>query len=149
MKKYASTIEFLSRYVEACKRFDYLTNKRAEKMQGAIYKGPRIDGTGPGKSYTRKDRIAEALASVEMIDNAIAEAVTVMCEVLTEIENVIENSGLDYNEMLILQWRYINGAPWEEISKHTGFSISHCFLLHDKALKTLLENENEKKEENE
>ena len=116
-------------------------------MQGAIYKGPCIDGTSPGKSYTRKDRIASALASVEMIDNAIAETVTVMCEALTEIENVIENSGLDYNQMLVLQWRYINEAPWEEISKHTGFSISHCFLLHDKALKTLLENE--RKEENE
>lgn len=137
MKKYASTIEFLSRYVEACKRFDYLTNKRAEKMQGAIYKGPRIDGTGSGKSYTRKDRIAAALASVEMIDNAIAETVTVMCEALTEIEKVITNSGLDYSEMLVVEWRYINGASWEKIATETGFAASYCFKLHGNGIKKI------------
>lgn len=137
MKKYAKTIEFLSGYVEACKKFDYLTDKRAEKMQGAIYKGPQIGGTGPGKNYTRKDRIAAALVSVEIIEKEIAETVTVMCEALAEIESAIKNSGLDYSKMLVVEWRYINGASWEKIATETGFSSSHCFSLHGKGIEKI------------
>lgn len=145
----AEVIAALSVFVNAGKNFDKLLDLRREKLSRAIYKSPSFNGHGNRKGKYRKDSMAAALAEVERIDKKIYELAGNFSALQNQVQDIINRLYPNYNQMSILEWRYINGEQWEEISKHTGFSISHCFLLHDKAIKALLENETGRKEENE
>lgn len=133
-------IKALSVYVEAGKEFDKLLELKKEKLSRAIYQSPSFDGPGGGKQNgLRPDKIADAIASIERIDKKLCKIAGSFQTLINEVQSIIDNLKPDYNQMIVMEWRYINGEPWETISEKTGFSMSHCFLLHNKAIVALCE----------
>lgn len=136
-------IAALSVYVEAGKEFDRLLDLREEKISKVIYQSPNFKSPGSGnKGSYRKDKYAAAMASIERIDKRLSEIAGNFSALQNQVQDIINRLYPNYNQMTILEWRYINGVQWEEISTKTGMSLSHCFLLHDKAIKALLEKRN-------
>lgn len=134
-------IKALSVYVEAGKEFDRLLELKKEKLSRAIYQSPSFDGPGGvNRNGLRSDKMANAMVSIERIDRKLCKIAGSFQTLINEVQSIIDNLKPDYNQMIVMEWRYINGEPWETISEKTGFSMSHCFLLHNKAIITLCEN---------
>lgn len=148
-KTKAELIAALSVFVKAGKDLDKLLDLRKEKLSRAIYKSPSFTGHGNGKGKYRKDKIAQALAEVDRIDKQAEEIAGSFTGLIDQVQEIINKLYPNYKQMLVMEWRYINGAPWEEISINLGLSLPRCYDLHDKALKALLEKGIERKEENE
>ena len=136
----AEVIASLSVFVKAGKDFDKLLNLRKEKLSRAIYKSPSFTGHGSGKGKYRKDSMAAALAEVERIDKRIYELAGNFSDLQNQVQDIINRLYPNYNQMSILEWRYINGAKWETIAERTGFAISHCYKLHNQAIIQLMKN---------
>jgi hypothetical protein len=133
-------IKALSVYVAAGKEFDKLLDLKKEKLSRAIYQSPSFDGPGGGKQNGLKpDKMANAMAGIERIDKKLCKIAGSFQTLIEQVQSIIDNLKPDYNLMIIMEWRYINGEDWTKISKVTGFSMSHCFLLHNKAIVALCE----------
>lgn len=133
-------IKALSVYVAAGKEFDRLLKLREEKLSRAIYQSPTFDSPGGvNRNGLRPDKMADAMASIERIDRKLCKIAGSFQTLIDQVQDIIDNLKPDYNQMIVMEWRYINGEPWETISEKTGLSMSHCFLLHNKAIITLCE----------
>ena len=134
-------IEALSVYVKASKELDKTIDLLVEKRARAIYKSPAFDSPGSGnRGGLRPDKIADALANIEPIEQRFNELANSLPGLYDHVMGILENNLTNYNQLLIMQWRYINGAKWETIAEKTGFAISHCYKLHNQAIIQLIKN---------
>lgn len=132
-------VEALSVYVNDGKDLDKLIDLRNEKLSKAAYKSPDFNSPGGGQNGYRKDKMADAMAGLQKIDNRVTEILNNYQEHLEQVQNIINNLYPNYDHMIIMQWRYINGEPWGYIAQKTGFSKSHLYNLHKQAIEMLLE----------
>lgn len=131
-------IAALSVYVDAGKELDKLIDLRNEKLSKAMYKSPDFNSQGGNRSAYRKDKMADAMVSLEKIDKRVTEILNNYQKHLDQVQGIINILYPNYNQMIIMEWRYINGEGWDYISQKTGFSKSYCFQLHNKAIIALM-----------
>ncbi len=55
------------------------------------------------------------------------------------IQSVIENCLDDYNQRIVMEYRYVHLYKWEDVAEKTHYSWAGVFKVHDKALKRLAE----------
>lgn len=132
----------LSVFVEAKRTFNRLLDLRKEKYDGTIYKGRSFNAPGGNRKSLKKDKLTEAMASIEQIDNKLLELSAALLGLYLKIRGIIDNDITSLNQKRILQLRYINGLTWPEISSKTEFEISYCRRLHRSAINELLKKEN-------
>ena len=132
----------LSLFVEAKRTFNRLLDLRREKYDGMIYKGRTFNAPGGNRKSLKKDKLTEAMASIEQIDNKLLELSAALLGLYLKIRGIIDNDITSLNQKRILQLRYINGLTWPEISSKTEFEISYCRRLHRSAINELLKKEN-------
>ena len=134
-------IEALSVYVKANKELDKAIDLLVEKRSRAIYKSPSFNSPGGGnRGGLRPDKIAEALANIEPVERKINDIADSLPGLYDHVMGILEKNLTNYNQLIIMQWRYINGAKWETIAENTGFAISHCYKLHNQAIIQLIKN---------
>lgn len=81
------------------------------------------------KRLRLKRQKAAGDAEAPMIEAEIAQLLQRRAEVLTAIESAPESMM-----RIVLEARYINGMPWEDIGRMTGYSVDNAFKIHQKAL---------------
>ena len=125
-----------------------MTEEKRKQAEGALFTELRkeqyldeIDGVFNYTVYPSYDD--------RFSDKKVEEIAGSFSALADQVQEIINTLSPNYKQILILEWRYINGAPWEEISINLGLSVQRCYDLHDKALKALLEKGIERKEENE
>ena len=134
-------IEALSVYVKANKELDKAIDLLVEKRSRAIYKSPSFNSPGGGnRDGLRPDKIADALANIEPIEQRFNELANSLPGLYDYVMGILEKNLTNYNQLIVMQWRYINGAKWEYIAEKTGFAISHCYKLHNQAIIQLIKN---------
>ena len=133
-------IEALSVYVKASKELDKAIDLLVEKRSRAIYRSPSFDSPGGGNRGLRPDKMADAIANMEPVERKINDIADSLPGLYDHVMGILENNLTNYNQLLIMQWRYINGAKWETIAEKTGFAISHCYKLHNQAIIQLIKN---------
>lgn len=131
----------LSVFVEAKRTFNRLLDIRREKYAGTIYKGRSLNAPGGNRKSLKKDKLTEAMASIEQIDNKLLELSAALPGLYLKIRGIIDNDITNLNQKMILQLRYINGLTWPEISRKTEFEISYCRRLHREAIDILVKKE--------
>ena len=134
-------IEALSVYVKASKELDKAIDLLVEKRSRAIYRSPSFDSPGGGNRGLRPDKMADAIANMEPVERKINDIADSLPGLYDHVMGILENNLTNYNQLLIMQWRYINGAKWETIAENTGFAISHCYKLHNQAIIQLIKND--------
>lgn len=135
-------IAALSVYVDAGKELDRLIDLRNERIARAVYQSPNFKNPGGGnRGGLRPDKMADSMASIEKIDKRVSKILNDYQKLLERVQGYIDTLYPNFNQMIIMQWRYINGQTWEYIAQKTGFSKSYCFQLHNKAIIALLKND--------
>lgn len=136
-------IEALSVYVKASKELDKTIDLLVEKRARAIYRSPSFNSPGCGngnRDGLRPDKMADAIANMEPVERKVNEIAGSLPGLYDHVMGILEKNLTNYNQLLIMQWRYINGAKWEYIAEKTGFAISHCYKLHNQAIIQLMKN---------
>ena len=134
-------IAALSVYVDAGKELDRLIDLRNERIARAVYQSPNFKSPASGnRGGLRPDKIAEALANIEPVERKINDIADSLPGLYDHVMGILEKNLTNYNQLIIMQWRYINGAKWETIAAKTGFAISHCYKLHNQAIIQLMKN---------
>ena len=131
-------IAALSVFVDAGKELDKLIDLRNEKLAKASYKSPEFNSTGRNSRGYKKDKMAEAMASLQKIDKRVSEILNNYQKHVDQVQGIINTLYPNYNQIIVMEWRYINGEGWDYIAQKTGFSKSYCFNLHKKAIATLV-----------
>lgn len=131
--------KYLSAYTKDSNRLDALIDRRIELCNKAVYRGPQIENTGKVKNGP-PDRFAEILASIDEVDRQILNAATAMNKHYDQIDQMIASLGYEYDAMIVMQYRYINGWKWKDIAAQLHFNISYVYRLHEKALELLAAN---------
>jgi len=140
-QKKREIIKALSVFVKAGNRIDKLLALREETLSQAIYKSPSFNSPGVNSCGLRPDKMAYALGRIESIDKKIFKVAEHYPDLYDYVAGILENNITDYKQRIVMEWRYINGAQWKEIAKHTGYVESHCYRLHELAIKTLIKND--------
>lgn len=134
-------IAALSVYVDAGKELDRLIDLRNERIARAVYQSPNFKNPGGGnRGGLRPDKMADSMASIEKIDKRVFEILNNYQQLLEWVQACINTLYPNYNQILVMEWRYINGEKWDYISQRTGFSLVHCYKLHSQAITSLIKN---------
>ncbi len=128
--------EALSVFVKASRRIDKLLDIRAELYARAVYKSPSMERIGTYNAHI-PDKFVEGLAKVDKIEREIDNTASTYSEKHDYVINLINKLDPEYNMMIVLQWRYINGKPWEYIADKLGLTVSYVHRLHRQGLEAL------------
>lgn len=123
LQSYGAALRRIERLEEETERWQ----ARAEKCTVSFDAMP---GGGGG------DRIQTAVEKIAELEDRLAHAIREATELRAKIADAI-NSIEDKRLALLLEYRYIDGLPFERVAEKMNYSARHIFGLHGVALSTL------------
>lgn len=82
-----------------------------------------------------KERLSGQIAEIVDLQARYGER-RIWLEKETEaIDELIGN--LPEQQAKIVQYRYVDGMPWKKVAKASGYSLHHCYKIHDAAIKNI------------
>ena len=125
--------EYLSRYREAIIKADGIRDSiselraRQEQVGSPAYSDlPKAPSDGD---------LADYIARLDARERKLTEQLNLCARIREEIEHTLDVLDKDFpTEAAMLRKRYIAGKTWEAIAKEMGYSLSHTYTLHGKAL---------------
>jgi len=128
-------IKYLKRYIilnrEIDRKLDEVTYWRArlEKLTATYSTQPQ----GGGSIYSREQEVIAKIVDLEKEIDADIDRLLVARDGIKAVIEVVE----DDRERLLLQYRYIDGLPWERVAVSLNYSWQHTHKLHSQALSKL------------
>lgn len=98
-----------------------ITSPRMQRLTGM----PR---GGRGRDWT------DSVAAIDGIRAAINRDILLLCRVKREVNAAID-AVEDLHLRTVLELRYRNYMPWEQIARVTGYTLRNVFYIHGEALK--------------
>lgn len=129
------TKQELQKYLQIDAQIDELIVERCALMDRATKITPALNGMphAPGVS----DKIGNAVAIIDSIDQKIADKMTELREEKERIEHAI-SCVQDVRLQTILRYKYINGMTLEQIAEKMDMSERHIIRMHISALEKIL-----------
>lgn len=126
----------LQRYLQIDAQIDELVAERCALMDRATKITPALNGMphAPGVS----DKIGNAVALIDSIDQKIAEKMTELREEKDKIECAI-SCVQDVRMQTVLRYKYICGMTLERIAEKMDVSERHIIRMHMSALDKILD----------
>jgi len=132
-EQYRKRINFLSQYRALSKRIDRLVEEKDKWWRLATKKTTVITDMPHGGNGENQMEIAvEKIIECEhKIDDSIDDKIKKRIEIQKAIDSVE-----DENLKLLLEYRYIDGKEWWEISKNMNYDYTgrNIYKLHSKAI---------------
>ena len=125
--------EYLSRYREALIKADGIRDSISELKERQEQVGSPAYSDLP-KAPSDGD-LADYIARLDARERRLSEQLQLCAQICEEIEHTLDILGKDFPlEAAMLRKRYIAGKTWEAIAEEMGYSLSHTYTLHGKAL---------------
>ncbi len=126
--------EYLSRY----RWLDAEINAKLEQREELRRKAQTVGGDpGSGvRSSQPYDRVGEITARIVDLEREINEDIDTLVDLQREIRQRIAEIP-DEKQRTVLELRYINCLPFNEIADRMYYSPENIFILHQKGLKNL------------
>lgn len=125
LSRFLQTERQIERKLEEVERLHSL----AERVTSLLSDMPR-SGSGQGS------RIERALEKLDRLNREIAEDIERYVLLQRGVTAILEQLS-DMTMRTVLEYRYLNGATWEQIAEKMGFTYQWVCSLHQKALKQL------------
>lgn len=128
-------IKYLKRYISLDREID----RKLEEVSRWRVKLNRVTAVytaepkGGGSIQPREEAI---IAKIVDLEREINDSIDQLVETKEEIFQVIE-AVRDDRERLLLQYRYIDGLPWEQIAVNMHYNWRWVHRIHKKALDNL------------
>ena len=124
----------LQKYLQIDAQIDELILERCALMDRATKITPALNGMphAPGVS----DKICNAVAVIDSIDQKIADKMTELREEKERIEMAIANIP-DARLRILMRYRYIQGLTWEKIAEKMDIELRWTYYLHNRALEDI------------
>lgn len=88
----------------------------------------------PGAKSRDSHRMENIIVKILMLENEINSDIDRLVDLKNEIHGVVR--GIKNEEYrMIIEKRYLNYQPWDQIAAEMGFSVDNVYKLHGKALK--------------
>ena len=87
----------------------------------------------------RRDRVGDTTAKIVDYEQKLQNRIQELINHKEHIQFVITNFVDDYNQRIVMEYRYVHLYKWEEVAEKTHYSWAGVFKVHDKALKRLAE----------
>lgn len=130
MKEYWNKMERLRKRINRKIHEIHLLRQRAEGMNGSgINDMPRTVSPDHSKM---EGTVFKIMALEQDIQDTQAEYDALLADMEARIKTVEDGDAND-----LLRKRYLEFLPWSEIMKEMGYSKSHIFRLHSKAVDAL------------
>lgn len=141
-KKYLQQAFYLDHQINSkIEQIDTL-NTLAQKATNTLSDMPKA----PGRNTSRLEDI---IVKIVMLEEEINKDINTLVDTKVQITEMI-NEINDKEQQMVLEKRYLNFLPFEQIAVDLNFSIQHVFRIHKKALseiEPLLKNIEESKVE--
>ena len=131
VKYWLTAAEYCQRKIEA-----YIEEK--DKLRSLAEKCTTNHSHAPasGGPY---DRMGSAAIRMVEYEQKIQKEIKELLDRKERIQSVIENCLDDYNQRIVMEYRYVHLYKWEDVAEKTHYSWAGVFKVHDKALKRLAE----------
>lgn len=131
VKYWLTAAEYCQRKIDAYINETQELRSLAEKCT-ASYSHAHVSG-GP------YDRMGSAAIRMVEYEQKIQKEIKELLDRKERIQAVITNCLDDYNQRIVMEYRYVHLYKWEEVAEKTHYSWAGVFKVHDKALKRLAE----------
>lgn len=108
--------------------------QQVESLHGLATKATSTLSDMPGSPTTNTHRMEEIIIKILMLENEINEDINTLVDLKNEILGVIK--AVDDEELrIVLEKRYLNYEPWNDIADDLCVGVDSVYKLHQKALK--------------
>ena len=85
----------------------------------------------------RRDRVGDTTAKIVDYERKLQNRIQELLDHKERIQFVITNFVDDYNQRIVLEFRYVHLYDWLTISEKLNYSDAHVYRFHRLALETL------------
>ena len=85
----------------------------------------------------RRDRVGDTTAKIVDYERKLQNRIQELLDHKERIQFVITNFVDDYNQRIVLEFRYVHLYDWLTISEKLNYSAAHVYHFHRLALETL------------
>lgn len=85
------------------------------------------------KSPKQKNSFEETILKIIHLQEEINQEIDALVDLKLDIHNLI-GSLEDEEEQTVLEKRYLNFMPWEQIAVTLNYSLPYCYKVHSRAL---------------
>ncbi len=127
-------------YLKQARFLDERINSKIEQVSSLHELATKATSTlsdMPGSPTRNTHRMEDIIIKILMLENEINMNIDELVDLKDEILSVI-NAVDDSDSRLILEKRYINLEPWEEIAIALNTSLPNIYRMHDRALKKIV-----------
>ncbi len=125
-KKYLQQAFYLDHQINSkIEQIDTL-NTLAQKATSTLSDMPKA----PGRNTSRLEDI---IVKIVMLEEEINKEINTLVDTKVQIIEIIKEIS-DKEQQMVLEKRYLNFLPFEQIAVDLNFSIQHVFRIHKKAL---------------
>lgn len=127
------TIEELNGYV-ADYRYLESVNRRIEDLEGALMRTTtRLNGMP--HSSDGSDKMAGMVAVIEDLRSKLDERRVEIEANMQKVDKALD--ALPAQQRTVMRYRYVDGLPWEVVSRKTHWSVPHLFRIKKAALERM------------
>lgn len=91
---------------------------------------------GIRSGYTKSDKVGNCIISIVTLEKELEDQISELVAEYTNVTRLI-NDLEDESEKLLLEYRYLNGKTWEDISELMGYDLRYIFKKHSNALERI------------
>ena len=136
-KKAVAAVKHRLGAVWYCQRQINRNTERLQRLRSRAEKMTTSFSDVPGGSSGPQDRMAEVVAIMADMEQSIIEDSKRMWQTIKETEVIIDMLD-DYQERLVLSYRYIDCRPWLDIALAMNYDVRHIYRIHGRALLNLV-----------
>ena len=134
-KKLTAEVKRRLRAVWDCERRIDRNNERLQRLRSKAEKITTSFSDAPGGSGTG-DRVGEYTALIVDMETSILRDSSEMWQTIKETELIISQLD-DYQERLVLEYRYVDCRPWLDIALIMNYDVRTIYRIHGRALVNL------------
>lgn len=127
--------EYLSRFLQAERQIEQKLDE-VERLHSMAERVTSLLSEMPHGSRSKSSRIEWALERLEQLNREIEADIEQYILLQRGVTAILEQLS-DMTMRTVLEYRYLNGATWEQIAEKMGFTYQWVCSLHQKALKQL------------
>lgn len=135
-KKQVAAIKHKLRAVWYCQRRIDRNNERLQRLRSKAEKITTLFSDTPGGSGPG-DRVGEYAALIVDMETSILGDSREMWQTIKETELIISQLD-DYQERLVLEYRYVDCRPWLDIAIMMNYDVRTIYRIHGRALVNLV-----------
>lgn len=135
-KKLTAEVKRKLRAVWYCQRRIDRNNERLQRLRSKAEKITTSFSDTPGHGSGPGDRVGEYAALIVDMETSILRDSSEMWQTIKETELIISQLD-DYQERLVLEYRYVDCRPWLDIALIMNYDVRTIYRIHGRALVNL------------